>query len=532
MNRPPSMDENIVGRELTSPIAANQYQQQPQPLSSTAKDDTLFGNGLSATNEIPSRIVGNGGGSCQYEKRERVVITKNVIVIGLAFMIHFTAFHGTSNLQSSVNSDKALGTTTLAVIYGSLILSNIFLPMSVIRWFGVKLTMAFSFFAYMPYIAAQFYPRFVTLIPAGLMVGFGGGPLWCAKCTYLSTVAEALTYVPGQKSQKDDNTVKFFGLFFIFYQMAQVWGNLISSSVLSLGGPAGDSNSTSSSNETDTSHLVGELCGANFCPNIKAEVNPNLTPPEPSKIQLLNSIFLACMVAAVLLIIFGVDSLKRYGAKKGESGGKDASGWKLLLSTLNMLKKRRLLLMLPITMFIGLEEAFLAVDFTKSFVACGWGISNIGFAMICFGVANAIAAGFAGGIAEKFGRINLAILCAVLNLSLFGYMYFYEAKQGDYMKYCAFAAIWGICDGVWLVVINAFYGILFPKDLIAGYSNFRLWESTGSVIGYIISSQFCTSLKLIILICVLLVGCTGYGICEYRVNKKYKQLKVVISDNI
>lgn len=68
-----------------------------------------------------------------YEPRERFIITKNVVVIGLAFMIHFTAFHGTSNLQSSVNADKALGTTTLAVIYGSLILSNIFLPMTVIR---------------------------------------------------------------------------------------------------------------------------------------------------------------------------------------------------------------------------------------------------------------------------------------------------------------------------------------------------------------------------------------------------------------
>lgn len=74
--------------------------------------------------------------------------------------------------------------------------------------------------------------------------------------------------------------------------------------------------------------------------------------------------------------------------------------------------------------------------------------------MICFGVANAIAAGLAGGVAEKLGRIKLAILCALINLALFAYMFIYEAKQGDYIKYCAFAAIWGICDGVWLVVIN------------------------------------------------------------------------------
>lgn len=66
-------------------------------------------------------------------KYENLRITKNVIVIGFAFMIHFTAFHGTANLQSSINSDGSIGTYTLAAMYGSLILSNIFLPVAVIR---------------------------------------------------------------------------------------------------------------------------------------------------------------------------------------------------------------------------------------------------------------------------------------------------------------------------------------------------------------------------------------------------------------
>lgn len=56
---------------------------------------------------------------------------------------------------------------------------------------------------------------------------------------------------------------------------------------------------------------VGELCGARFCPGVSAEVNPNLTPPEPAKIRLLNSIFLVCMAVAVALMIVGVNSLKR-----------------------------------------------------------------------------------------------------------------------------------------------------------------------------------------------------------------------------
>lgn len=100
--------------------------------------DTSNGGNSGNSHVVVSSNAANGGGDNKlnqrvYEPRERFIITKNVIVIGLAFMIHFTAFHGTSNLQSSVNADKALGTTTLAVIYGSLILSNIFLPMTVIR---------------------------------------------------------------------------------------------------------------------------------------------------------------------------------------------------------------------------------------------------------------------------------------------------------------------------------------------------------------------------------------------------------------
>lgn len=66
-------------------------------------------------------------------KYENIRIFKNVVVIGAAFMLQFTAFHGTANLQSSINSDGSLGTYTLAAIYGALILSNIFLPVIVIR---------------------------------------------------------------------------------------------------------------------------------------------------------------------------------------------------------------------------------------------------------------------------------------------------------------------------------------------------------------------------------------------------------------
>lgn len=74
---------------------------------------------------MPSAVV--------FGTHEKLRINRNVLVLGFAFMVQFTAFHGAANLQSSVNSDAGAGTFTLAAIYFSLILSNIFLPAIVIR---------------------------------------------------------------------------------------------------------------------------------------------------------------------------------------------------------------------------------------------------------------------------------------------------------------------------------------------------------------------------------------------------------------
>lgn len=57
---------------------------------------------------------------------------------------------------------------------------------------------------------------------------------------------------------------------------------------------------------------------------------------------------------------------------------------------------------------------------------------------------------------------------------------------------------------------EAFYGILFVGNEEAAFSNFRLFEATGSVITYMLSPMFCTHTKLVILIVLMTVGIIGY----------------------
>lgn len=66
-----------------------------------------------------------------------------------------------------------------------------------------------------------------------------------------------------------------------------------------------------------------------------------------------------------------------------------------------------------------------------------------------------------------------------------------------------------------IYLFSALSGILFPGQEEAAFSNFRLWESTGSVITYIYSPYLCTYVKLYLLIGILCIGMVGYGVIEW-----------------
>lgn len=74
--------------------------------------------------------------------------------------------------------------------------------------------------------------------------------------------------------------------------------------------------------------------------------------------------------------------------------------------------------------------------------------------MICFGLGNTIAAALASVIAKMVGRNKILALTLVLHVTLLMYMHQWIAVPNDYMTYCSMAAIWGLLDGTWLVIVN------------------------------------------------------------------------------
>lgn len=312
--------------------------------------------------------------------------------------------------------------------------------------------------------------RFYTLVPAGILLGLGAAPMWASKATYLTQLGQVYAKLTDQSVEAI--IVRFFGFFFLAWQTAELWGNLISSLVLSSGAHGGGGSSTL--NQTSDSYL--DSCGANFCPSL-ATNNDNLSRPPDSEIFTISSIYLACIVAAVVIIALFLDPLSRYGERRrGSVSAIEIGGAHLLAATFNQMKKPNQQLLIPITVFIGMEQAFIGADFTQAFVSCALGIHQIGYVMICFGVVNAICSIIFGTIMKYIGRIPIIILGkffgwrlifqTVFNIRcifctgiathgvIVVYMLFWRPHPDSPMIFFAISGLWGVGDAVWQTQIN------------------------------------------------------------------------------
>ena len=104
-------------------------------------------------------------------KKVRLIVYKNVFVIGLAWIFLFTAYTSIANLQSSLNSEGGLGTASLSTLYVALIISCIFIPTVLIDKIGTKWTIVLSQLMYILYMVANIYPKYYTLIPTAIIIG-------------------------------------------------------------------------------------------------------------------------------------------------------------------------------------------------------------------------------------------------------------------------------------------------------------------------------------------------------------------------
>lgn len=103
-------------------------------------------------------------------------------------------------------------------------------------------------------------------------------------------------------------------------------------------------------------------------------------------------------------------------------------------------------------------------------MSCGWGISNIGFVMICFGVCNGIASICSGSIVKMTGRSPVICFALSLHVALIVTLLVWRPTPDSKLMFFLISGLWGICDALWLVQINCKFILSYYIKIVMTYT--------------------------------------------------------------
>ena len=266
------------------------------------------------------------------------------LVVSFSFMFIFTAYLSIQNLQSSLNHEAGLGVTSLACLYGAIILSGTLSP-SVIRTIGAKRSLVLAWICHILYTSTNFYPHWFTLIPSSILLGLSSGPMWTSQGLYLTSCGEAHAFDKGENLY--GMLSKLNSIFFTCYEITDLFGNVISSLILS----------RSSYNETFSNS--SRICGAQSGPEGSSNVTMAVTDPVKHIVYTLLGVFLILDIAGLALTAVYLKPLEN------PAGMENRGFLQTCVSCFTTLKDFRLLLVIPLFMATAMSQGILFTAYTK-----------------------------------------------------------------------------------------------------------------------------------------------------------------------
>lgn len=309
-------------------------------------------NGIGLESMADPKGVLNDAGYIEAVSRKRQ-LRLNLCWLCLIWVFTFTAYSGLQNLETSLVPQ--FGVYSLAAITGGGLISCIVAP-AIIGKFGAKGALTASWICLAIFVGSNYYPKAYVLLPGAAIEGLSTGLMWTAQGAFLTTIA--VEYSNIIKEPLEAVLSRFFGIFCMAFQSTQVWGNVISSAVLK--------EESVGSNSTANISLPPPFCGADDCPWDKFGGNgtmPNENIPQ-WRIYTLITIYLGFTLIGLIITVFLMNPLK-------SEGPQELSIAKQLLSTLRLLVTDiKMFLLVPMSIWTGMEQAVLFAEFTRVRILC------------------------------------------------------------------------------------------------------------------------------------------------------------------
>lgn len=454
----------------------------------------------------------------------RKKVRKDFIILCTICFTLFSGYGSVLLLQSSINIEGGIGVWSLMATYLGGFLFNLFFTASVIRKFGAHMTMLVANISYFLYCLVNFYPVPYLLIPAGLLVGFGEACMWPTMMIFIAHFGDQY----GKYSEKDGGyyTTQMIGYFFTGLTFSQVFGNLVTWSILYAGVASEPSNST-----VDLS-----VCGINDCqdPNITAV---NIGQYEPTN-QATRYGTIGAMSALVLISVcvsqFLLPDMKSYSDDSKDEKGEDSKSDenKTILTSVKMTLKHLIsvkqLLLTPLALYVGLFQAYSYSEVTRAFVSCMRGVDQVSLYVITSNIVDGISSSLVGRLSAKYGRSLLFAIGFVINIGYFFFQLFWIPTLSTTWLIYIMAAADGIINSLLGVQTQDLHGSFFPKKREFALSAVNMYNTLGWGIQYAWSTSICVNTKVYIHMGVLTLAMVGYTTAYfmYRDELRHKKVKV------
>lgn len=403
--------------------------------------------------------------------------TRDIHILSSAFLLIFLAYGAAQNLETSLNTEDDLGTISLGILYLSFTFFSL-VASPVVRALGSKNALLLGTTGYWLFIAANLKPTWYTMVPASLYMGFAASIIWVGQGTYLTSTARS----HARDNNLHEGTVigHFNGEFWGMFACHQFIGNLVSLAMLRDG-------------------TGGSTSGTTY----------------------LFSVFLISMTLGTILMCF---LHKRDGKGEEDPQGSSLSFYASLLSLsksiITPLFDVRMLLIMPLMAYSGLQQAFVWAVYTKYIVTPTLGVSGVGGAMAVYGAFDAICSLTAGRLTSGVKSITIIVSGGVLLQAIIflWILLLYSPVSGalGIIYPLIMAALLGIGDGVLNTQLSALVGIFFKNDTEGAFAQLKVWQSASIAVVFFINSYISLQAMLIIMLAAIVLSYGAFVFLSLR----------------
>jgi len=327
-------------------------------------------------------------------------------------------------------------------------------------------------------MVSTLYPKWFFVLPAAAVMGAGAGILWTPQGVYLTHAAA--NYARDNMQLRESAIGYFTGIFFGVFQGNMIIGSLISSGLMTL--------------LKDKNGVV-----------------------PPSVIKILLYVYIAIAVVSTIAVGFLGREEPPRGTDIDDGPVKRKTMKETLTSVFNLLRDKRMLLLIAVFFYSGVEQGFIFVNFTGNVITPLMGKESIGWVFAVFGGVNVLSSFGFGKIADRIGPSPIVIIAWLSHaafLILYFFIYGVQLVSTEWIaenKWFIYVSVgfYSIGDAGWQFFPSTMVGMLFTDDAEAGFANLKFFQSLGNSLMSIFGAYILFEYKVIasfITLCIAIIS--------------------------